>query len=443
MNYQELQDRANVIVQRVNSYEASLPEETVDEETALNEHTYCDIHCLRAVFDWITGCDSTRKANTTLENKINGQVIGLRSITNSVVHEGCFDHGLYKYNFRTQTFSNLVFNNTEGTSSFLVSSKAIDEGPVHNFGAKKYNLWYYACQYGGDFSWGDTTFNIGAKNMTGGLIADCLITECQVANLTNTYHNFFENLSLTNIENDANSSSIYNSPALSPSGIHYYFSGNNSYYPYPTIQYNFNQNHAGREILGAPLIIYDYSENNDLINYTQRINIRPDGGFIQECKLYSLLNTYYSRSYASPQKIHYNNIIFGNSYNRSFMTSSGKVNYKMVANPIQSCYFELVFKRRREGCKAADLDFIPSIDTVWDNDPQGLATRLALAQCKPNYRGRPWFEELDEYYTENGTYQKKLADVIVEATSSMNDTTFMSSYKLNYETFANVMEYPL
>ena len=435
MNYQELQDRANIIVQRVNDYEASLPEETVDEETALNEHTYCDIHCLRAVFDWITGCDSTRKANSTLENKINGQVIGLSYYKGNTSYEGVFYPGLYKYDFRTQTFKELKFSNTAGTSTYPVTSNAIDEGPRHNFAAKRYNLWYYACQYGGDFSWGYTYFNIGAKNMTGGLIADCLITECQVANLTNTYHNSFSDLPLTNIADDANSSSIYSSYALASSGINYYFSGNNSYYPYPTIQYNFNSRPEAREILGAPLITNSSAEANDLTNYTQRINIRADGGFIQECKLYSLLNTYYSRSLSSPQTIRYNNIIFGNTYDID--------GQKMVANPIQSCYFELVFKRRREGCKAAGLDFIPSIDTIWDNDPQGLATRLALAQCKPNYRGRPWFEELDEYYTEAGTYQKKLADAIVEATSEMNDTTFMSSYKLNYETFANVMEYPL
>ena len=101
----------------------------------------------------------------------------------------------------------------------------------------------------------------------------------------------------------------------------------------------------------------------------------------------------------------------------------------------KALYHELVFKRRRAGCKEAGLDFIPdaTVDNgICDNDPQGLAMRLALAQQKPYYYNRPWFKELDEYYTAEGTKQAQLADLIVENSKKpiftypeLSDTNYM------------------
>lgn len=72
-------------------------------------------------------------------------------------------------------------------------------------------------------------------------------------------------------------------------------------------------------------------------------------------------------------------------------------------------YHELVFKRRRQGAEDANVDFIPSVLTDEDNDPQGLAMRTAIAQQKPYYYNRPWFNELDELY---GANMEKLAEAI-------------------------------
>lgn len=109
----------------------------------------------------------------------------------------------------------------------------------------------------------------------------------------------------------------------------------------------------------------------------------------------------------------------------------------------QAIYHELVFKKRRTGAKDANVNFIPGLDSVPDNDVQGLATRTVLAQQKPYYHNRPWFTELNDLYKVNmGT----LAEAIIakgvittdesEETSTMTDTQFYNQYKLDYDTWA-------
>lgn len=78
----------------------------------------------------------------------------------------------------------------------------------------------------------------------------------------------------------------------------------------------------------------------------------------------------------------------------------------------QAIYHELVFKNRRQGCQAQGLDFIPSISSDEDNDPQGLALRTALAQQKQFYYNRPFFDELTEL---NGVNITKLVEEIGNA----------------------------
>ena len=76
----------------------------------------------------------------------------------------------------------------------------------------------------------------------------------------------------------------------------------------------------------------------------------------------------------------------------------------------QALYHELVFKNRRSGSKKANVDFVPTPDTVADNDPQGLATRFALAQQKKYYKNRPWFNELDELVDLDPTRLQKIIE---------------------------------
>ena len=76
----------------------------------------------------------------------------------------------------------------------------------------------------------------------------------------------------------------------------------------------------------------------------------------------------------------------------------------------QALYHELVFKNRRSGSKKSNVDFVSTPDTVADNDPQGLATRFALAQQKKYYKNRPWFNELDELVDLDPTRLQKIIE---------------------------------
>ena len=87
----------------------------------------------------------------------------------------------------------------------------------------------------------------------------------------------------------------------------------------------------------------------------------------------------------------------------------------------QAIYHELVFKNRRQGCQAKGLDFIPSISSDEDNDPQGLALRTALAQQKQFYYNRPFFDELTEL---NGVNITKLVEEIGNASRTEYTTHY-------------------
>lgn len=92
----------------------------------------------------------------------------------------------------------------------------------------------------------------------------------------------------------------------------------------------------------------------------------------------------------------------------------------------------LVFKGTKT-VNDGNVDFIPTMDTVADNDPQGLATRFALAQQKPYYNDRPWFNELDELYGQDAT---KLVNYINQ--NSINVPTPITTLKPNTDLITTV-----
>lgn len=111
-------------------------------------------------------------------------------------------------------------------------------------------------------------------------------------------------------------------------------------------------------------------------------------------------------------------------------TPSG-VRYNTTERQYQAhaLYHELVFKRRRPGAKENEFDFIPTLESVADNDPQGLATRLALSKNKDYYTNRPFFEELSTEYEYDTS---KLADLINEKSHlNYNYYTINTTYLTN------------
>ena len=438
MNMQELQDRANIIVQRVNNYEAALEKEQGNETELLSEHKYCDIHCLRAVYDWITGCDSTRKINTTLNSTVNGRLYSIdpdMNVTSNSYSRYMYDVRYTTNNLNTSGHTYLQSSSGNDITTFQQQPNVLSTDDITGM----YNLNFYNTNYsnssGANNAITNSSYSIGWLNSFGANIGDVLVTESQVVNLTDV--DFFRinpEKPIWKVINDwriLNNSSTYNAFT----GLWLLSNQNNSSTGsnifLTTYTWNNNSVNVGYGTIFGKLqrraqTNCDLEPNINVGNNFQLKAIIP-GGFYTNT---DGLNTYF----LYPFTTHYGQTGTCTGYSREFNTND---------YPAQQTYFELAFKRRRAGCKAAGLDFVPTLETIMDNDPQGLATRFALAQCKPYYRGRPWWTELDELYTENGEYQAKLADAILEASESMNDLEYLQNYKLNYETVANVMEWPL
>lgn len=425
MNMVDFQNRVNAIVQRVNEYEAGLQKEQGDETELLSEHKYCDIHCLRAVYDWITGCDETRKTNTTLNSTVNGKLYSFNTYQrlDSSFSEFQFTDLFYNTNNLTSSGSYNIENQKQQYSWTACRS---NNGSDDICGL--YNLKYLSGVFEARISTppnytitSHSNYTIGWNNVTCVNIADALVTESQVVNLMDT--NLIQFYYATNWQGPADVLRNNLSCSNNYFGI-YLFSNETNTSTGSPIGLNTDSSPFGRANQITTTIFGSASQENPNVSIGNNFQLKlflPDASAI-----WSNAKTAYGQKYC----YYYSNEVV----NRGFVSNN---------KPAQQTYFELAFKRRRAGCKAAGLDFVPTLSTIMDNDPQGLATRFALAQCKPYYRGRPWFEELDELYTENGEYQAKLADAIENETASMDDTQYLQNYKLNYETVANVMEWPL
>lgn len=68
MDLLELQQRANILVDKVNQYEENLTGLELDENQVINEHTYVDIFCLRPVLKLLFGKDVSEKLSRTTVN---------------------------------------------------------------------------------------------------------------------------------------------------------------------------------------------------------------------------------------------------------------------------------------------------------------------------------------------------------------------------------------
>ena len=421
MNLYELQERANKLVALVNEFESNIPDEEGNENELIAQHKFADIYCLRAVMQYILGNDETRQNNKTLNNQIQSDYLGYNA-EDFLGGEGGyyqFSDGIKRYNFLRYSWITLG-----------LTKKCSDLSPNNFLYADKYNLAIPSVQQWTKQShcFGVSDYNIGLKNMTSPITQDALITEAQVTNLVNINNNIpKEGRDQVGDQTQIYYTMRFFNYTTQPGGIYHIFSTNESYYPFPTVHLS----GIGEINAVGPI------SGQKSMEEAQRYNIKTKGtSFAQQLSYYIPSNTFYRYTYA-------NNVYTFKAEPYQIYYYNDNEPYYSVPNKPGCCYFELVFKRRREGCKENNLDFVPAIDTSFDNDPQGLATRLALAQCKPYYYKRPWFNELDIYYSEKGEIQTKLADLIEEESKEMNDITFIKTYKLNYETYAKATGDPL
>ena len=125
-------------------------------------------------------------------------------------------------------------------------------------------------------------------------------------------------------------------------------------------------------------------------------------------------------------------------------------------------WFEPVTKQRRAGCKAAGVDFLPG---AGDTDDQGVALAVILAHCKPVLENFYFPDNLEKFYSEDGSKAAELADLFLttcDIDSDVTDEAFFTTdnttadtetgeqntdrsckNRFTYEMLANVYDLPL
>lgn len=393
MNLLELQTRANALVQKVNEYEETIAGVELDEDEILNEHTYVDLFSLRMIMHRLFGkTPSDRSSNLTTTDGVTWYYLPTSKAGD--LHLGNINENYYTYGSSSVPLGRTNDNNDLYTN---YNMQVVDPNLS--------NASYYS-EVTGEKQLLITSM---AYTVFGADIRDALVTESQTANI------FKWN---TTSEDDVTSyASAYVVPQQVPGIVCYYLgSGYDGTYtatvPFNT-SYSTNQpNNATPALYGAYYIDQNVGPGPSGIVSQQAENRGAEG-----LRMFMPGLTYFNGTSISPINIW-----------QPFPRLDTNYGYNYQGKAL---YHELVFKRRRAGCKAAGLDFIPDVTVdngICDNDPQGLAMRLALAQQKPYYYNRPWFKELDEYYTAEGTKQAQLADLIIENSKNISYEYNMDSY---------------
>ncbi len=356
MNLLELQQRANILVNKVNQYEASLTGTELDENQVLNQHTYVDIFCLRPVLKLLFGKDVSDKLSRTLENDVE-----LPLVSSTAPAWNTF------FNFFNQEV-------TSNQHEFIQNIDTYNSSNMLMLDTQQYTL-----------TDRDTAISLGIRYSYGANIGDALVTESQVSNLFNW-----------NTTNDAVVRNNTQTTNRQVPGIVLYYLGNdyNGVYtatiPYSRVLSNINTvNDSNPPLYGA------YYDSSDVTKSQVGLDMGAEC-----CRIFIPGCNYLGGKLISPQqiwqpdrKVGDDNIGYGYNW-------QGK-----------AVYHELVFKNRRSGCSNSGVDFIPGLDSVPDSDVQGLATRVVLAQMKNYYYNRPWFKELNSLYAVDTS---KLANKIIE-----------------------------
>lgn len=379
MNLFELQTRANALVAKVNAYEDTIEDMTLDENEIIDQHLYADIFCLRTVMHRLFATNPTDRASTSLSTTdIDWSMVTQTAVGRNEIWK--LNDNSYRGQGALSGYADDITTNNDMMSHYNM----IVGEPAYPYA--KYLLSSTSAQIKAKLISGN------CLNVYGAHISDALVTESQTSNIFRW--NTTPEDDITNVS--ANS----NIPQQVPGIVTYYLgSGYDGEYS-ATIPYNTNKssvavNYNTPAIYGA--FYKDANGPEDVVSQ------QPKNRGAEGLRMFMPGTTFFNGGAISPIDIY-----------QPFPRYDTPTGYNYQGKAL---YHELVFKRRRAGCSSADVDFLPfkQFETgANDNDPQGLAMRLALAQQKPYYYNRPWFTELDELYTEDGTKQAALADKIIE-----------------------------
>lgn len=364
MDLLALQQRANILVQKVNDYEASIEGEDIDENTELEQHKYADLFCLRPVMKLLFGQTVEEKLNRTLDNDLD-----LRLFASTVpMYNSSFKlFGILSDDLDFKSDTHEFMNNIDVYNASNMIQLDVLQNTIQDR---------------------DSRISQGLNYSYSANIADALATESQVANI------FKWNTTLADDEELVNNTVTINRQVP---GIVCYYLGNGYTNNYTaTVSCNDTTSSINAVNYMFPST-YGAFFNKEDITKSQVQENRVEN--LAALKLF-IPGTHYTRGkLESPQQIWQPEAQYGEDNTTGF-------NYQG-----QALYQELVFKDRRANAADNDVDFIPALSDVPDNDPQGLLLRTTLAQQKQYYINRPWFNELDKVSLNVESLANELADI--------------------------------
>lgn len=364
MDLFELQQRANILVQKVNDYEASLVGQEVNENDLINQHIYVDLHSLRPAMKMLFASSLSDKLSRTLFNDVPYRFYSMQppvGLSYIEVEPDTQTSITYTGNQHQQT------NNLDLWNAYNMTSM---DAKINNY-IDTDDLTAYGLRY------------VQSSN-----IKDALVTESQVANV-------FKWNTTSDVELPTNTRTTVRQVP----GIVLYYLGNNyssaftATIPFTPILTDLNSvNYSTPPLYGA-----FYIQNNP----TQSQVGEAMGH--EACRIFLPGCNYMQGRLISPQQIW--------QPDRKFGEENYQYGFNWQGNAV---YHELVYKDRRPDLGDSGADFTSTLNEIQDNDPQGLAIRFALAQQAPYYHNRPYFDELSPLYDSTGTKAKSLADSIVD-----------------------------
>lgn len=364
MDLLALQQRANILVQKVNDYEASIEGEDIDENTELEQHKYADLFCLRPVMKLLFGQTVEEKLNRTLDNDLD-----LRLFASTVpMYNSSFKlFGILSDDLDFKSDTHEFMNNIDVYNASNMIQLDVLQNTIQDR---------------------DSRISQGLNYSYSANIADALATESQVANV------FKWNTTLADDEELVNNTVTINRQVP---GIVCYYLGNGYTNNYTaTVSCNDTTSSINAVNYMFPST-YGAFFNKEDITKSQVQENRVEN--LAALKLF-IPGTHYTRGkLESPQQIWQPEAQYGEDNTTGF-------NYQG-----QALYQELVFKDRRANAADNSVDFIPALSDVPDNDPQGLLLRTTLAQQKQYYINRPWFNELDKVSLNVESLANELADI--------------------------------
>lgn len=406
MDLLELQKRANILVEKVNTYEASLTEENINEEEVLAQQKFADIYSMRPILKLLFGDSLESKMDRTLNNNKSLPV---------------YASSAPMWNTKFDLLDSTVAV-TKDKHEFMNNIDMINNHNMIQLDATQNSLSYN----NSTFSDREIRIRQGINFSYSSNIRDAVATESQLANV-------FKWHTENNNEIKNNTVTIYRQVP----GIVVYYVGSGGYdWKYtPTISHStgstlnevtFNYPFFnGAAYLQTP--IWDQPTNHTAIE-SQDIALRNSftGTPSRQLALKMFIpGTHYTLGkLESPQQIYIPHVEPPQYVSHSTVdVNISKYNYQA-----QAVYHELVFKNRRKGASENGFDFIPTLESVADNDPQGLATRISLAKNKKYYINRPFFNELEP---ESEFDTSKLADSIIENSRHIENYYTLNSVVTN------------